>query len=341
MKVVVLAAGTSSEREVSIRSGEMVCNALRSKGHQAVLVDVFFGTEDADLLEKESFDVAQEAERLKALSHKVPEELKKRRCFFGANVLKLCAEADAVFLALHGRNGEDGKIQGTFDLLGIPYTGSGSLGSAVAMDKGLTKEIFAYHGIPTPKGFHKKKGDDLTMEHFGVTFPCVVKPSCGGSSVGVAIVDNKEDYEKAVQACFAEDDEAIVEQYVKGREFSIGVIDGRALPVIEIEPLTGFYDYTNKYKAGATKETCPAVLDEKYAKAMQRTAVRVYEVLRLDAYARMDFLLDEKGDFYCLEANTLPGMTDISLLPQEAAAEGTDFATLCENLIALSLKAER
>lgn len=341
MKIVVLAGGTSSERMVSISSGENVCKALRQKGHNAVLVDVFFGTKKENLFEEEAYDEKSCAEELRQLTKKLDEEMKNRTNFFGENVLSHCKGADIVFLALHGKNGEDGKLQATFDLMGIPYTGTGSLGSAVAMDKGLTKEVFTYHKIRTPKGFHAKKGEDYSLASHGMSLPCVVKPSCGGSSVGVVIAEDEETYEKAVEECFMLPDEAIVEQFIKGREFSIGVLDGKALPVIEIEPLEGFYDYENKYKPGATKETCPAILDENIAKAMQKEAEEVFDVLRLGAYARMDFLLEESGDFYCLEANTLPGMTATSLLPQEAAAIGMDFPSLCEYLIELSLKIQR
>lgn len=341
MKIVVLAAGTSSEREVSISSGKMVCKALRAKGHDAVLVDVFFGTDEKTVFGRKEYDVIKEAERLSGMTKLVAAEQKKRSSLFGPNVLELCREADIVFLALHGKNGEDGKLQAAFDLLGIPYTGSGSLGSALAMDKGLTKEIFTYYGIETPKGFHKEKGDGKSPESEGIGYPCVVKPSCGGSSVGVSIVSDRASFDKAVEACYVQDDEAVVEQYISGREFSIGVLDGMALPIIEIEPLEGFYDYENKYKPGATKDTCPAVLPDETARAMQDCAVRVFRALRLGAYARMDFLLQEDGSFFCLEANTLPGMTPTSLLPQEAAAIGMDFPTLCERLIALSQKIER
>jgi D-alanine-D-alanine ligase len=248
-------------------------------------------------------------------------------------VIALCQEADVVFLALHGENGENGKIQAAFDLLGIRYTGTDYVSSALCMDKGLSKEIFVLYGIPTPRGVKLKQGeeDDHKME-----FPCVVKACCGGSSVGVSIAHNREEYEAAKEEAFRYDKEVVIEEYIKGREFSVGVIDGKALPVIEIAPLQGFYDYKNKYQAGSTVETCPAQLSQEKTEEMQQCAEKVFEALRLKSYARMDFMMNEREEIFCLEANTLPGMTPTSLLPQEAAAQGMDFGQLCEKIIALA-----
>ena len=224
---------------------------------------------------------------------------------------------------------------GMFDLMGIRYTGTDYVSSALSMDKGLAKELFAYHGIPTPKGICLKKGE---KDPKTVPFPCVVKSCCGGSSVGVCIAHNDEEYEEALKEGFRYDDEVVIEQYIKGREFSVGVMDGRALPVIEIAPLTGFYDYKNKYQAGSAVETCPAQISESKAKEMQNIAEQVFGVLRLKNYARMDFMMNEVEEVFCLEANTLPGMTPTSLLPQEALAEGVSFEELCEKIMEAALR---
>ena len=237
-------------------------------------------------------------------------------------------------MALHGENGENGKIQACFDLMGITYTGTDYVSSAICMNKGLTKDIFTCHKIPTPFGIRLKKGEERKK----IPFPCIVKACCGGSSVGVSIAEKEEEYEDALKEAFRYDDEVIVEQYIRGREFSVGVMDGRALPVIEIAPLQGFYDYKNKYQAGSTIETCPANLSEEKTEEMKRYAEEAYRALRLKNYARMDFMMGEAGDIYCLEANTLPGMTPTSLLPQEAAAEGVSFGELCEKIIAAALR---
>lgn len=200
----------------------------------------------------------------------------------------------------------------------------------MAMDKGITKDIFRAYDIPTPAGIRLKRGE---QESEKIPFPCIVKACCGGSSVGVCIARNDEEYLAAKEEAYRYDQEAIVEQYIAGREFSVGVMEGRALPVIEIAPKAGFYDYKNKYQAGSTVETCPARIPEAKAEEMQRIAERVFQALRLKSYARMDFMMSNEGEVYCLEANTLPGMTPISLFPQEAAAVGVSFEELCEKIL--------
>lgn len=335
MKVVVLAGGTSTERDVSLCTGSMIYKALKKKGHQAILVDVYLGyTGDTEDLFEKDIDWA---DRIGAVSEQNPdlEAIKALRPdgdkkFFGPNVLSLCQSADAVFMALHGANGEDGKIQACFELLGIPYTGTDFVSSAMAMDKGITKDIFKAHNIPTPAGIRLSYGQQETER---VPFPCIVKACCGGSSVGVYIARNEEEYENAKKEAFRFDKEVVVEQYIEGREFSVGVMDGKALPIIEIAPKQGFYDYKNKYQAGSTVETCPADLSEEKTLEMQGIAEKVFQALRMKNYARMDFMMGKDGSLYCLEANTLPGMTPTSLLPQEAAAIGIGFEELCEKIL--------
>ncbi len=341
MKVVVLAGGTSTERDVSIVSGTNVCKALRSKGHLAILVDVFFGKEeiDCETAFAENYDVEQEAEYIKSFNSQVKDAVASGRGFFGPNVVALCKAADVVFLALHGANGEDGKVQAAFDLEGIRYTGTGYLSSAMAMDKGIAKKMFRVNDVPTPRGFELKKGkSSRNLRDCGLDFPVVVKTCCGGSSVGVYITHNQQEYEEALENAFAYEEQVVVEDYISGREFSVGVVDGKAYPVIEIAPLVGFYDYKNKYSAGAAIETCPADLTPEQTRRMQGYAEAGAKALGIQAYCRLDFLMKPNGDMYCLEANTLPGMTPTSLLPQEAAALGIDYPTLCENLIHISLK---
>jgi len=335
MKVVVLAGGTSTERDVSLISGSGIYKALKKNGHQAILLDVYLGYEGSieGIFERE----CDWTENISAISEQNPdiEQIKAMRPdgaknFFGPNVLTLCREADAVFMALHGANGEDGKIQACFELMGIPYTGTDFVSAAMAMDKAITKDIFKAYNIPTPKGIRLKKGE---TESERVPFPCIVKACCGGSSVGVCIARNEEEYEAAKEEAFKYDNEAVIEQFISGREFSVGVMDGTALPVIEIAPKQGFYDYKNKYQAGSAIETCPAELSEEQTKRMQGIAEQVFAALRLKNYARMDFMMDGEGNMYCLEANTLPGMTPTSLLPQEAAAIGIGYEELCETIL--------
>lgn len=335
MKVVVLAGGTSTERDVSLISGSMIYKALKKNGHQAILLDVYLGYEgDTEGIFERELDWTS---RIGAIAEKNPdlEAVKALRPdgeknFFGPNVLSLCQSADAVFMALHGANGEDGKIQACFELMGIPYTGTDFVSSAMAMDKGITKDIFKAQGIPTPAGIRLRKGEEETEK---VPYPCIVKACCGGSSVGVCIAHNDEEYAAAKVEAFRYDPEVIIEQYIEGREFSVGVMDGKALPVIEIAPKQGFYDYRNKYQAGSTVETCPADLSEDKTAEMQKIAEQVFAALRMKNYARMDFMMGKDGTLYCLEANTLPGMTQTSLLPQEAAVVGISFEELCERIL--------
>lgn len=341
MKIVVLAGGISTERDVSIVSGTMVCKALREKGHQAILTDVYCGDERAEVKQAfaREYDVDAAAAYMKSFNDQIPAMKKSRKQFFGPKVLELCQAADVVFMALHGEDGEGGKVQAVFDLMGIRYTGSGVLGSAVAMDKGLSRKIFAQAGVPTAAGIVLKSSDERkSAGENGVGLPCVVKPCCGGSSVGVEIARTEEEYLRALDVAFGYEEEVVVEQYIEGREFSVGVVEGKAYPIIEIAPLVGFYDYKNKYQAGSTVETCPAQLAPEPTAQMQRYAELAYEALKLECYGRMDFMMGKDGSMYCLEANTLPGMTPTSLLPQEAAAMGISFPELCEHLIEVSLR---
>ena len=346
MKIAVLAGGLSSERDVSILSGSKIAQALRGKGHQVVLIDPFMGYEqpdcDIDRLYEENFDFTETT----VIGKEEPdlEEVRNSRknksnVFFGDHVLDICRAADITFLGLHGGNGEDGSVQAALALNGIRYTGTDHLGSAIAMHKGVTKGIFVNSGVPTPASRLYKR--EFMSKHYldsWQSFPCVVKPCSAGSSVGVQIVADREALVAAVGASFRYDDDVLVEEYIKGREFSIGILGGKALPIIEIIPKKGWYDYKNKYQKGATEEICPANLDRGIAEKMQREAEHAFEVLRLKVYGRIDFLLDKHNEFYCLEANTLPGMTPMSLLPQEAAAAGISFPDLCERIIELSLK---
>lgn len=340
MNIIVLAGGNSTEREVSIASGQGVCKALRERNHKAVLLDPYFGaSKKEENLFPAEYDVDKAADAMREMSSKLEEIMKTRKGFFGPNVLEICKEADIVFLALHGANGEDGKVQSVLDLMGIKYTGSGPLSSGMAMDKGITKMVFEAKGVPTPKGITLEKGKcSSQLADYGMGFPVIVKPCCGGSSVGVCIANNQTEYQAALVEAFSYENEVVVEQFITGREFSVAVVDGKAYPVIEIAPLQGFYDYKNKYQAGSCVETCPADLSSALTKEMQKYAEKGYKALNLQAYARLDFLMDDEGNMYCLEANTLPGMTPTSLIPQEAKAIGMDYPQLCEKLIEVSLK---
>lgn len=347
MNIVVLAGGLSTERDVSFKTGSMVAKALKENGHKVILLDVFMGYSDREEDLTGIFDRADEISvQVSDIPTEAPDLAKVKAsrkdqspCFFGPNVIKMCQMADIVFMALHGENGENGKIQAAFDLFGVKYTGSDYLSSAIAMNKETSKQFFLANGIPTPKGIYMTRAtrqDDITK--LDLTLPCVVKPCCGGSSIGVTIVRDAAEFKAALDDAFKWENELVIEEFVQGREFSVGVIEGKALPIIEIAPKEGFYDYKNKYKAGSTVETCPAELPEQVTKDMQHYAEEVARVIGLDTYSRSDFLLNDKNEMFCLEANTLPGMTPTSLLPQEAAVIGMSFNQLCEHLIDISLK---
>lgn len=339
MKIAVVCGGLSNERDVSITSGSCVARALREKGHKVVLLDLYYGysgeyNDPAELFEREQEDLRYSVSEETPDIEKIIAEGDGSR--IGKNVIEICRAADISFLALHGEDGENGKVQATFDMFGIKYTGSGYLGSAIAMNKELSKIMFRHNGIPTPAGIVLEKGAE---SYDDVGFPCVVKPCSGGSSVGTSIVHSRDEYDAALEFAFRYESRVLVEKYVKGRELTVGVMDGIAMPVIEIIPKSGWYDYKNKYQAGLTEELCPAPLSAEDTDRVQRLAERVADALMIDVYFRADFLLDENdGQLYCLEANTLPGMTPTSLVPQMGAAQGMDFGEVCEKIIAVSME---
>lgn len=344
MNIVVLAGGLSPERDVSFKTGENVVASLRSSGHNAFMIDVFMGYGDSDTNIRELFrnpdaitmqnlSIKDEAPDLKAIK-KMRED--KSDMYFGPNVIRICTQADLVFLALHGSDGENGKIQAALDLMGIKYTGNDFLSCAMAMNKGIAKKYLSSYDIPFPKGFSVLASERSTKAE-NTLFPCVVKPANGGSSIGMSIVKEASEYEAALDKAFAWEKEVLVEEFIEGREFTVGVIDGQALPVIEIIPNVGEFDYKNKYTAGATAEICPAELDESIAEEMQLYAERVCTVLGLNVYARMDFMLDKNNKLYCLEANTLPGLTSTSLIPKAAASVGLSYENLIDEIIRVSL----
>ena len=344
MKIVVLAGGLSPERNVSLSSGAMVCQALRDRGHQVALVDLFFGLEDHKGEPEELFN-APIPDSFKKVSRQAPdlEQVRASRKWkdasaIGPGVLELCKKADVVYLGLHGACGEDGRIQAALDLLGVPYTGSGYLSSAIAMDKDLTKRLVA-DKVVTPRWMRV----DLTEEQLDglveeVSLPAVIKPVDSGSSIGVFIANDKAELRHALEESVKLGGRVVIEQYIKGREIQVAVLNGKALPSIEITPKEGFYDYENKYQPGAALEVCPAPIPAEWEERIGKAAVAVFETVGLSVYARADFIVTEDGTPYFLEINTLPGMTPTSLVPQEAAAVGMDYGTLCETIIRSSLE---
>lgn len=338
MKIAVVCGGLSNERNVSISSGTGIAKALRSRGHKVVVVDLFLGlTEPVDSVDAlfsaedsiEQFLVAEAEPDLALLKAQRPDG-----SLIGPCVLEICQAADIAFLALHGEEGENGKLQALLDMYGVKYTGSGYLGSAVAMNKNISKTLMKQAGIPVPRGIMLKKGE--RPENVG--FPCVVKPCSGGSSVGTTIVSSADEYSRALELAFRYEDSVIVERFISGRELTVGVMAGKAMPVIEIIPKDGFYDYKNKYQPGFTTELCPAPISAGATEAVKALAVRAAAALEIEAYCRVDFIMDGQEELFCLEANTLPGMTPTSLIPQMGKALGMDYGELCEKIIEVSLE---
>ena len=344
MKIVVLAGGLSPERNVSLSSGSMVCQALRDRGHQVALVDLFFGMEGR---EGDPYQ-APIPPAYQKVSPQAPdlEQVRSSRkdsspSMIGPGVEELCREADVVYLALHGACGEDGRIQAMLDLLGVPYTGSGCLASAIAMDKDLTKRMVEQHVLTPRWETVTVTRDNLEQLLEETQLPVVVKPIASGSSIGVTVAHTREELRRGLEESVRLGGRTVLEQYIKGREIQVAVLNGKALPSIEIIPQAEFYDYENKYQPGAALEVCPAQIPQEWEQAVGQAALKVFELVGLSVYARADFIVTPDGKPYFLEINTLPGMTPTSLVPQEAAAVGISYGELCQIIVESSLQARK
>ncbi len=331
MRITVLTGGSSSEREVALASAGQVVAALRSRGHSVTVVDTTSGVvSEAAETALLGARVGSNPPDVKALA-----ERERAVLFSGLLAQPELQGADVVFLALHGGTGEDGTLQHLLDLAGIRYTGSGALGSGLAMDKDVAKRLFLQDGVPTAPYAMAPVTADEVMQNFG--FPVVVKPSKQGSTVGLTVVRHPAEFDAAVALAEQHDDEVMVEAFVPGRELTVGILDNDALAVGEIIPQHELFDYECKYTPGMSEEIFPADLPEPLAWEVQRLGVVAHLALKLRGYSRVDFRLTPSGKLYCLEVNTLPGMTATSLLPQSAAAAGVDFPTLCERICELAL----
>ena len=297
-RVGVLMGGLSAEREVSLRTGAGVAEALEERGHEVVRIAFGPETRGIDQLVRE-------------------------------------AEIDVAFLALHGRGGEDGCIQGLLELLGVPYTGSSVLASALAMDKLKSKELFRLHNVPTAPYYvaTKESLGDLAEVHGSFGFPVIVKPRGEGSSVGVSRADDLVALETSIRGALAHDDLVLIERFVRGMEVHVGVLDGRSIGAIEVVPKSGVYDYASKYTPGATDYICPPRLGSTRARGVMNLAERAARSLGCTGACRVDLLVTEGENEYVLEVNTLPGMTKTSLLPKIAASAGIDYGALCEAIL--------
>ena len=349
MKIVVLSGGFCTERHVGLVSGSGVCRALREKGHQAIFVDMFMGLENYHGKLEDIFDAPDGLLEKAAIEETAPDldavraaRQDKSPSVIGKVVLTVCAMADVVFLAMHGANGEDGRIQAALDLLGVPYTGSGYLGSAMAMDKAVTKRMMDSMGIRTAPwaDVHYTK-EDIPRLAQELMVPCAVKMVNGGSSIGMALPDTREELEKALYDLLPYGGHVVVEKKIKGREIQIAVLGDSYLPAVEIIPKGAYFDYVSKYQKDGAQEICPARITDEEWRQVGEMALKLHQGLGLAVYSRSDFLLDDDGKAWCLEINTLPGMTPTSLVPQEAAQVGYSYADLCEKIVMDSLAARK
>ncbi len=334
MKVAVLFGGTSAERDVSIASGSEVVKALRSAGHEIFAVDTATGVLDAEqegrLLRGGVAPLPPGREELDMLSTGDPTALTRAPELEGVDVL---------FLALHGGAGEGGTLQALLDMVGVPYTGSGMLGSAMAMDKDITKRLLRDGGVRTADWLMAPVEAADVEERLG--WPVVVKPSKQGSTLGLSVVRSPGELPGALDLAFEFDDEVMVERFVAGRELTVPIVGHEALPVGEIITKKEIFDYEAKYQPGMADEIFPADIPDDVRVEAQRLALETHRILKLEGFSRVDFRLDDSGSLWCLEVNTLPGMTSNSLVPKSAQAAGISFPRLCERICEIAIEEHR
>ncbi|MBU1118006.1 D-alanine--D-alanine ligase [Patescibacteria group bacterium] len=327
IKVAVLMGGKSDEREVSLVSGKSVMAGFDKKKYEVIPMEI-----SADGKKWEIMDQKLIEDFLPTIGREATEESValvggSDKCL---DLPQTGLETDVVFIALHGKNGEDGVIQGLLDYIGIPYTGCGVLASAIGMDKVVFKRLIEGLGVRTPRWWIYKEGEKYSV-------PCVVKPSCNGSSVGVSIVKRKKDFAKAIEMAKKYEDRILVEEYIKGIEVSCGVLGDEALPVIEIVPKNEFFDYEAKYTNDMCEEICPARISEKLTKEIQSLSLKIFRAIGGSGFGRVDMIIRD-GVPYVLEINTIPGLTPNSLLPKEAKVAGYGFAKMLDKMVELALK---
>ncbi len=347
IRVVVLAGGLSNERNLSLKSGYRVSEILAEEGYPVILLDAFMGYGEQEVNIPDAFaDPRKYSLEKRNIPTDIPDlwAVKKRRtdqssAYFGPNVLQICKQADIVFIALHGAVGENGKVQAAFDLHGIDYTGCDHFSSALSSNKSVAKKLLWDAGIDVPKGFLACRGkEEPDPETRGLRYPLIVKPNNGGIGLGISVVSDRKAYHKALEAAYRWENEILVEEYVAGREFAVGVLEGKALPVIEVLPLETREENRGMTLRGETTRRCPAEIPEKLAGELQRAAERVCAELGVNALGKVDFILRENGSFVCLECDSLPQLYEDSHVVLEAEAAGISFAQLCDRLMEMSIR---
>ncbi|MCX6152458.1 MAG: D-alanine--D-alanine ligase [Ignavibacteriales bacterium] len=329
MKIALLIGGTSPEREVSKSSGKSIYYSLKELGYSVILIDPAYGlnqpTKEEDYFSEKDFA-----------------EITNRNCGIAINS-SLLDDVDLVFIGLHGKWGEDGTIQALLELRGIKYTGAGVLASALAMDKNVSKIMFQHYDVATPKWFVVEKWDkdfqvviEKTKKFFG--FPCIIKPNDQGSTIGLTLCRSEEELQPAVEIARKFSDKVLIEEYIPGKEIEVGILDNEALPVLEIKPKHDLYDYECKYTSGMSEYIVPAQIPIAIARHLQHQALLAFQSVGGKSYGRIDFRMTNEFKTYCLEVNTLPGMTNTSLVPKMAKAAGISFGDLLERIIQLAIK---
>lgn len=322
--VALLVGGTSQEREVSKNTGKSVLNALYDLDYKVKVIDPAFGLNQPKEIDK--FFVEKDYTE------------RSNRNFVEAVNSTMFDYVDVAFIALHGKWGEDGMIQSLLELRGIKYTGSKVLASSLAMDKSMTKIMFQHFDVSTPRWFLVDKNENeigliksKIKKFFG--YPCIIKPNDEGSTIGLTICRGDVELSDAIKKAQEFSNKVLVEEYIPGHEITVAVIDQQALPVLEIKPKTGFYDYENKYTQGRTDYIVPAEIPDKIAEHLQHQALLAFNSIGCESYARIDFRVTNDYKTYCLEVNTLPGMTSTSLVPKMAQAAGISFEELIDRII--------
>jgi len=342
VNIALIVGGISAEREVSLSSGRSILKALRENGHKVTVIDPVFGAEEIpeEIIFRDTVSqIYPDVVSLQDLKIKSYEKILS--CFSS----ELFTNIDIAFIGLHGKFGEDGRIQAILEARGIKYTGSGVVSSGLAIDKDFSKIVFRHNGILTPDWFTLKRNDEIDIgdliekTKLNIGLPFVVKPCDEGSTVGLTILyDFKENsFEKAIELAFKYSEKILIERYIKGKEITVAVIDNKSYPVIEIRPKDGYYDYHHKYTSGMTEDVCPAEIPEETALSVMETGLTAHNSLDCRVYSRVDFILDGENRAHCLEVNTLPGMTSLSLVPKSAKVAGMEFNQLVEKIINLSL----
>lgn len=332
MKIALLVGGPSPERSISKQSSKAIYNALINLKHEVKLIDPAYGKNQPKNIDQffcdEDFTKINEANLISSFDSGFFEGI------------------DLVFIGLHGKWGEDGVIQSLLELKGLKYTGAGVLSSAISMDKNASKIYMQHYGINTPdwiflhnQNYEFDQVKNRIKNRF--RFPCVVKPNDQGSTIGLTVCDKESDLKQALNLAFRYSRSVLIEEYISGREITVGILDGEPLPVLEIVPRSGLYDFKAKYTDGESEYIVPAKIETDLAKNVQEAAVKTYNVLGCSDYGRVDFKLDSKNEFFCLELNTLPGMTSHSLVPKEAKVLGITFDKLIERIISSALSNEK